>query len=90
MVDLGVLVGIGVRRGRPTGKLALTSSSALPATPAEILNSSYVWTFRTAADVPTAFLLSLIGAAKAPESERKIVSGVEKCMIAGCGDDFDK
>jgi hypothetical protein len=66
-----------------TGNLALTSARALPATPPETLNSSYVCTFSTGADVPVAaFLLSLIGAAKAPVRERKIVSGVEKCMIS--------
>ena len=62
--------------------MALTSARALPATPPETLNSSYVCTFSTAADVPVAaFLLSLIGAAKAPVMERKTVSGVEKCMM---------
>jgi hypothetical protein len=65
-----------------TGNLALTSARALPDTPPETLNSSYVCTFSTGADVPVAaFLLSLIGAAKAPVRERKIVSGVEKCMM---------
>lgn len=62
--------------------MALTSARALPATPPETLKSSYVCTFSTEADVPTAaFLLSWIGAAKAPVKERKMVSGVEKCMV---------
>lgn len=69
-----------MERGR-TGKAALTSARAFPATPPETLNSSYVCTFSTPAADFAAFLWRLMGAAKALVRERRIVSVVEKCMI---------